>query len=174
MASEPHVCPRCGSPAAGNQGICLDCGERLDGRRPAASWLVFAAVALAVTAAAAAIVIAIGKDDGVKSVVAPPLTTVAMTTVAPAAVTTAVATTAAATTPATSPPPTTTATPATTTVPARKTTIATATTPAPTTTQPAAPTTVPRLPGPRLVVWPAGTDGFTVVIASLPAATGAR
>ena len=172
MASEPRVCPRCGSPAAGSQGICLECGERLEGGRPTESWLMFAAVALAVAAAAAAIVIAIGKDDGVKSVVAPPLTTIAVTTVAPAAATTAVATsTAAASTAAAAstvvPPPT-------TTVPAPTTTSAATTAPAPTTTQPAAPTTVPGLPGPRLVVWPAGTDGFTVVIASLPTATGAR
>lgn len=157
MASEPRVCPRCGSPAAGSQEICIECGERLGSRRPSDSWLKFAAVALAVAAAAAAIAIAIGKDDGVKSVVAPPLTTVATTTGARAAATTAAATTVA---------PATTSPPAPTTAPARTTTAAA-------TPPPAAPTPVARPPGPRLVVWPAGTDGFTVVIASLPTATGA-
>ena len=152
MASEPRVCPRCGSPAAESQEICIECGEQLGRRRLPGGWLVFAAAALAVAAAAAAVVIAIGRDDGVRSVVAPPLTKVA-TTSTPATATTTAATTAATAT--TTSRPTTTSTAAATTA---------------TTTPPAAGTTVTRPPGPRLVVWPAGTDGFTVVIASLPRA----
>ena len=170
MASEPRVCPRCGSPVAASQEICIECGEQLGGRRLPGGWVVPAAAALAVAAMSATVVIAIGKDDGTPPVVAPPLTSVATTAGATTATAIAAGTTITVTwkttratfggastagapttaLPPTAPPPT-----------------------APPTTAAATRTTAPAPPGARLVVWPAGTDGFTVVIASLPTALGA-
>lgn len=166
MASEPAVCPRCGSPVATGQEICIECGARLGGRSLPAGWVVPALAALAVAATAAAVVLAIGRDDGTPPVVAPPLaTTSTAAATTSAAATAAGATTTSATVPPAMRPPETVPpamTPPTTTAAAR-----------PGTTSAATPTTAPAAPGARLVVWPARTDGFTVVIASLPAALGA-
>ena len=106
-------------------------------------WLVPALAALAVAATAAAVVLAIGRDDGARTVVAPPLTA---------------ATTAATALLRTTPPAVSTARHATTARPA--TTVATSTAATPTTTHPG------------LVAWPARAAGFTVVVASLPRAVG--
>ena len=83
MASEPPVCPRCGNPVAAGQDTCIECGARLGGRSLPVGWLVPALAALAVAATAAAVVLAIGRDDGARTVMAPPLTAATTAATAP-------------------------------------------------------------------------------------------
>ena len=160
MASQALACPRCGTPAAAHQKLCIECGEKLAGLSLPGGWLLRAAAALAVAVATGAVAIAISKDDGGHPVVAPTLSTSAVTTApAPAPVSTPSAA------PITSAPATT--APAATTSAVATTTAAAATPP-----PPAAPAVPAAAPG--ATTWPAGRNGWTVVIASLPRSTGAR
>jgi hypothetical protein len=154
------VCPRCGSPHGVDQEYCLECGYRL---RPAGGvlgqlaatwqerfgwypgdwiWRVLLGFVIAVAGATAAIVLA---DAGAKN------KTIVATEGGPAhAPTTAPAT----------------ATVALPSVPSESSTGPPVTPTAP----PPAVTTAPTLG--RLIAWPAGRSGYTVVLESLPAGTG--
>jgi hypothetical protein len=140
-------CPRCGSPVARGQEYCLECGARLPVAehelvRAPAAWLWPVLVALVVAAVAAAGVVAWRVAADGGD---PEL--IAATTEQPAVI------------PTTAPPePSTTATPTTTAAP----TTAPATTAAP----------PPPPPQDRVVSWPAGRAGYTVVLASIPEAGG--
>ena len=141
-------------------------------------WLVPALATLAVAATAAAVVLAIGRNDGGRSIVAPPLTANSTAAATRSDAATDTRTAPGSTTPRSTAPrttaPRTTASPATTTTRPATTTVRPATTmPPPATTTvatstAATPTTAQR----GLVTWPAGATGFTVVVASLPRAVG--
>lgn len=160
MPGQARHCPRCGRPAEPLQEICIECGEPLPHRQRPGGWLLPSAAALGVAAAAAAVVLAIGKGDGARSIVAPPLTASTAGTTSPPGATAPSVTPAGST--VTTAGTTDAAAPAATTRPPGATTGA-ATTSASTRAQ----------GGPALTVWPAGRDGFTVVLASLPQAAGA-
>jgi hypothetical protein len=159
------MCPRCGAPATPGQEYCLECGLRFGGtpgllRRLELAWRdrfgsypgdwiwpVLLGLVIAVAGGTAAILI--GASDGGGS---GPI---------------------AATTPGSSHLPTT--PPATETVPlptvpsgtpTETTAPSTPTTPPPATTSPS----TPRSGG--LIVWPAGRNGFTVVLESIPTSGG--
>jgi hypothetical protein len=163
------VCPRCATPYEPYQEYCLECGLRLPLTRGViprlhaawtrrlpwypGDWLWPVLLALLISAAAAVVAIAVtGRDDGVDRRVATTDIGIVPTTPVPTQPTTTMLPTGPAITISPNPP---------TTPPG------TATTPVP--TQPA--TTVPAKPaGPR--AWPAGRNGYTIVLASLPAAGG--
>jgi hypothetical protein len=141
----PPACPRCGSSVARGQEYCLECGARLPLDGPAA----VRAPASWLWPVLVAFVVAAVATAGV---VATRLATgtgdpelVPATTEQPAVL------------PTTAPPelPTTTAPPTTA--------------PAPTTTPP---TQAPPPTRNRVVSWPAGRDGYTVVLASIPEENG--
>jgi hypothetical protein len=157
----PH-CPRCGAPSGPDQEYCLECGQRLQpaggvfGRLAGAwqkrfswypgdwIWPVLLFLLIAVAGATAAIVLA---DAGAED-------------------TTLVATQGGAPSPPTTAPPT--ATVALPSVPTGTPTGAPSTPTAP----PPATTTAPR-PG-ALTAWPAGQNGYTVVLESIPASSTGR
>jgi hypothetical protein len=140
-------CPRCGTPVAAGQEYCLECGLRLPETHPRQGWPADAGAAEGwVWPVLVALVVA-ALSAG--AVVAVRLTKddvepllVATTATPP---TPPLTETAREAPPATSPPPT--------------------TAPPPTTTPPP-PTTG------RLVQWPAGSDGYTVILASVPEPSG--
>jgi hypothetical protein len=160
---EPAVaggeCPRCGAAYAPLQEYCLECGVRLP-REPAASaalaaaagrpspwyagdwvWPVLVTLVVAVLTAVAAVAIAAARDDNGP-------TLVVATTSQPDQILTG-------TTPTT---PATTTAPGTVTLPEEQP-------PPPPATKPPPP---PPRRAPRVVSWPAGRNGFTVVLASVP------
>jgi hypothetical protein len=139
-------CPHCGTPYATGQEYCLECGRRL----PVEERLADPAVAA-------------GADWRWPVLVAGVVAVLAAGAVVAARATQDdeepffIATTATPTSP-----------PLTETAPTPDTTATTATTAPPPETQPPPP---PPQPG-RLIGWPANTDGYTVVLASLPEAAG--
>jgi hypothetical protein len=154
-------CPRCGTPHGPDQEYCLECGYRLTppkgalgglssfwharfGRYPSEwVWPVILGFLIAVAGAGAAIVLAdAGADDG-KPIVATEGGVAHSPTTAP--VTTTVALPTVPTGTPTGPPST------------------------PTEPPPATTTTPP--PG-SLTTWPAGQNGFTVVLISIPTSAG--
>jgi hypothetical protein len=157
----PH-CPRCGAPYGPGQEYCLECGQRLQavggvfGRLAGAwqrrlswypgdwIWPVLLFLLIAVAGAAAAIVLA---DAGAGN-----STLVATQSGVPHSPTTA--------------PPT-----ATVALPSVPTGTPSGAPPTPTAPPPAT-TTAPR-PG-ALTAWPAGQNGYTVVLESIPASSSGR
>ncbi|HEY7346500.1 MAG TPA: SPOR domain-containing protein [Gaiella sp.] len=164
---EPR-CYRCGNPHDPFQEYCLECGARLvplpggmtrstlfQRESPFWFWGAFLGL-LAIALVAAGIVLAARDDDGGGG--AGSSSGVAPTTIPIVPPTTGITTTPLPTTVA---PPT-----QSTTIPTLPTTTAPTTT-APTTT---APTTTAATNG--LTQWPANTDGWTVVVASVPKGDG--
>jgi hypothetical protein len=175
---EPHRCYRCGAPHDPFQEYCLECGARLVplhqgswslwrreawGREsPMWFWATFLALLLIALAAAAIVLAATGDDDDdgrggaavgtgpATSAIGPPTQTGAITT---------------GTLPETFtfPPPTT-----GTTIPTFTTTVGDGTTTTPTTTSATTTTTPTTTTGgsTTVIAWPAGRDGYTVVLAS--------
>jgi hypothetical protein len=159
---EPR-CPRCGTPYAPKQEYCLECGLRLGGsptlvRRLEAAWRerfdfypgdwiwpALLGLLIAIAGATGAILLGASDDGGSGTI--------------------------AATTPGTAHVPTTPA-PTETVLPTVPSGTPTATTPtAPTTPPPG--TTSPPAPGAGvLTTWPAGRNGFTVVLESIPVSAG--
>jgi hypothetical protein len=158
------TCPRCGAPTTPGQEYCLECGFRLAGgggflRSLEASWRdrfgsypgdwiwpVLLGLLIAVAGAGAAILIGASDGNGGSTLVATKPGTARNPTTPPATATATLPTVPSGT-------PTTTAP----TVP---------TTPPPGTT-----TTRPPSAG-GLVSWPAGRNGFTVVLESIPTSGG--
>ena len=141
-------CPRCGTPVAAGQEYCLECGFRLPETPPQPGWPAQAGAGAGwVWPVLVALVVAILAAG---AVVAAQLTKddaeplLVATTDAPPPVTET----------APEPQPTTTGPPAATTPPA---------------------TTAPPPPPPRtgrLVQWPAGKNGYTIILASVPEPSG--
>lgn len=138
-------CPNCGSPAEPAQEYCLQCGHRLAPPPGRAAPSLLAAGNTGLTLLATAVIALVSA-----AVVA----TVQLTTdeSQPTLV-------------ATSPQPT--------VVPTETEPVPE---PAPTTetTTPEPPTTPPPPPADRLISWPAGSSGWTIVLASIPEGQGAR
>jgi hypothetical protein len=161
---EEPICPRCGAPTTPEQEYCLECGLRLSGgggvvrslesswRRRVGRypgdwmWPVLLGLVIAVAGATAAILIGASDDNGGSTLVATTGGTAHVPSTPPA--------TATATLP---------------TVPA-----GTPTTTAPTvpTTPPPATTTARPPSSGGLTAWPAGRNGFTVVLESIPTTAG--
>jgi len=147
--AEAPTCPRCGAPHEADQEYCLECGDRL---RPAAGargalaerrvWPVLLALLVAIAGAVAAIVL---SDAGAGNE-----TMVATEGGPPHLPTTAAVTT----------------TVALPSVPA-----GTPTGPPETPTEPP-PATQTTAPAGTLTSWPAGRNGFTVILESLPRSSG--
>jgi hypothetical protein len=160
--AENH-CPRCGAPHDPLQEYCLECGLRLVAlprqrytrtivwSRESPVWLWIALGALLLVALAAGAIVALAATDDEEG--------------APTGASSQTVTTLPVTTPPvtldtftgestiTIPPPTTTTTPTTTTQPTTST--------QPTTTTPG-----------TIISWPAGTDGYTIVLKSTPTSQG--
>jgi hypothetical protein len=164
-ADDQPRCPRCGAPHDPLQEYCLECGQRLVPlpgaltrdtlwTRESPIWLWLALLALlAVALAAGAIVALAATDDDNEAGTSVPLTDQTTTPVLPPT-TTAVPTVETLTSPTiTIPPPTTTGT---TTIPTTGTTTSG--------------TTTTGTGG--IISWPAGEDGFTVVLLSTPTSQG--
>jgi hypothetical protein len=164
-------CPRCGTPYAPQQEYCLECGLRLPVQRGVVprlgqawrsrlpwypgDWIWPALLGLVIAAGGAAVAIATSHSDTAKrrSVIVATNASVATATEAP---------TTAPEPPVTTPRPR----------------------PRPQTNPggaPAAPRPAPRprpvtkpapAPAPTIVAWPAGKNGYTVVLASLPSSAG--
>jgi hypothetical protein len=142
-------CPSCGAPHVPYQEYCLDCGRRLRPVQPAgrgegrAGWLAPSLVSLAVAALATTGVLAVRAATGDSG------KPVLVATTEPGA-----------------------------SVPVRPTVPTTAPVPVtPPEREPPTPTTQPTRPAlppgsGRLVAWPGGRSGYTVVLASLPASGG--
>jgi hypothetical protein len=161
---EGPSCPRCGAPYGPDQEYCLECGLRLEGGGGwggnveawwrdrfgsyPGDWVLPALLGLLIAVAGATVAIVVGASNGSGGK-------------------TIVATTSGAPHSPNAPPPTETV--ALPTVPSGT---PTATTPPPTSPPPV--TTAPRPPGAlgSLVVWPAASNGFTVVLESIPASAG--
>ena len=145
------TCPRCGARVDPGQEYCLECGLRLPGGGLAG-------------AVGSAWQRRVGRrgPDWLWPILAALVVTAIMTGLAVLASGEdgTRAETIAATGPSTVPVPT------TETVPTQPTTTAETTEPAPTDTEPEPP------PRPQLVEWPPSQNGYTIVIASLPASNG--
>jgi hypothetical protein len=162
--AEPH-CPRCGTPYGPRQEYCLECGLRLGGsptllRRLEAAWRerfdfypgdwiwpALLGLLVAVAGATGAILIGASNGDGGGPIVATKGGVPHTPTTPPATETVALPTVPAGTPTATTAPP----------VP---------TTPPPGATSPSAPGAG------ALATWPAGRNGFTVVLESIPVSAG--
>jgi hypothetical protein len=150
-APAPRQCPRCGASMTDEQEWCLRCGAAVGTRIAAAQgWrvplvLTGLLVALAAVAIAIAIIQLADDTDEVPATVSP--------TPTPSAVQT--------------PPPTPTPTPTLTPDPAATPT------PTPSATPTPSPTSTPGSSG-SIAEWPAGTDGWTVVLASKSSEDAAR
>ena len=171
----PYRCPRCGAPHDPYQEYCLECGARLARYYPQSRsvwrremwtresplWFLAAFAALLLGAlVAGAIVLAATNDEeggnrraqrGQTTVALPPATDVTTPTLEPTA---------------TIQPPTATTVPTFETATTRTTTTGTTTTTTGTTT------TLDGGGGGTVIAWPTGRRGYTVVLASLPAARG--
>jgi hypothetical protein len=150
-APAPRQCPRCGASMTDEQEWCLRCGAAVGTRiATAQGWrvplvLTGLLVALAAVAIAIAIIQLADDTDEVPATVSP--------TPTPSAVQT--------------PPPTPTPTPTLTPDPAATPT------PTPSATPTPSPTSTPGSSG-SIAEWPAGTDGWTVVLASKSSEDAAR
>lgn len=159
---DPTLCPRCGSPRDAFQEYCLECGIRLPPppgvtsvrstvwSRESPLWLWAALAALLLVALIAGAIVAIAATDekqgGGSSI---PLVSTNPTTTDTVGIITQ--------------PPTFTINPGTTTTAPTTTTL-------PTTTQ--ATTTAPTTTTGTLTTWPAGKDGYTIVLRSVPKSEG--
>jgi hypothetical protein len=152
-APAPRQCPRCGASMTDEQEWCLRCGAAVGTRiATAQGWrvplvLTGLLVALAAVAIAIAIIQLADDTDEVPATASP--------TPTPSAVQT--------------PPPTPTPTPTLTPDPAATPTP----TPTPSATPTPSPTSTPGSSG-SIAEWPAGTDGWTVVLASKSSEDAAR
>lgn len=163
LAPDPLLCPRCGAPHDLYQEYCLECGLRLPPpfpvrrevwTRESPVWLWAALLALLLVAAAAGAIVAVaatGDDEKAANR------------------TTSQAGTSAPTTPIITNPETITIAPPPTTGINTLPTTSIATTTAVTTTTPVT-TTGTTTTG--LTTWPAGKNGFTVVLKSVPTSQG--
>jgi hypothetical protein len=154
---DPSLCPRCGAPHDPYQEYCLECGARLPppfvGRRTEAwsrespLWLWAALLALLLVALVAGAVVAIAAtgDEDKNATSIPVVSTRAGTTDTVGVITEPPTVTIN--------PPTTTTTP-TITIPTTTSTIPTTTTTSGT------------------ITWPAGKDGYTIIIKSVPTSQG--
>ena len=152
-------CPRCGSPRAALQEYCLECGQRLpiafedvaaggsvSGWSPGAlarAWPVLVALVVAVLAAATVLTVRVSDDPGAETLVTP------------------------LDAPLQPPLDEEVAEPE-----AGEPAVRELTPPPAPTTAPTRPRQAPDARGAALTQWPAGTDGFTVVLASLPDVDG--
>jgi hypothetical protein len=162
------ACPACGSAYELDQEYCLECGARLPVSRmptPHPRRWIWVAVAVAIVVAGAIVGLVAAADNGAPAASGTTTDTPGPTTTAPA---TGPDTGGVETgglpgfeTVTVQPPPTTGAI-ETGPIPGTTATIPTVTTPVTTTPPPA--TTQPAA---GLVPWPSGTDGFTVVLASV-------
>jgi hypothetical protein len=160
-APDPNLCPRCGAPHDPFQEYCLECGNRLPPppgvtsyrstiwSRESPLWLWAALVALLLVALIAGAIVAIaatdekeGKGSSIPVVSTNPTTTDTVGVITQ--------------------PPTFTINPGTTTTAPTTTTL-------PTTTR--ATTTTATTTG-TILSWPAGKDGFTIVLRSVPKSQG--
>jgi hypothetical protein len=155
-------CPRCGAPNDPLQEYCLECGLRLvalprerytrtivwSRESPVWLWLALGALLLVALAAGGIVALAATDDDEGASpgVSSQPVTTVPVTPTLD---------TVTGESTITIPPPTTTAP----TLPTTTTTTTTSTQPTTTTSG-------------TIISWPAGTDGYTIVLKSTPTAQG--
>lgn len=164
-APDPLLCPRCGAPHDLYQEYCLECGLRLPPpfpvrreiwTRESPMWLWAALLALLLVAAAAGAIVAVaatGDDEkAANRTTSQAVTTASTVPIIPTGETITIA-----------PPPTT----GITTLPT--TSIATTTG---FTTTTAATTTTTGTTTTGLTAWPAGKDGFTVVLKSVPTSQG--
>jgi hypothetical protein len=160
-APDPYLCPRCGAPHDAFQEYCLECGHRLpppggvtsvretmwSRESPLWLWAALAALLLVALIAGAIVAVAATDEDEKGFVVsANPTTTNTVGVITQ--------------------PPTFTINPGTTTTAPTTTTLPT-TTQATTTTTTTGTTTTG-----GLTVWPAGKDGFTVILQSVPKSQG--
>jgi hypothetical protein len=159
---DPNLCPRCGSPRDAFQEYCLECGIRLPPPPGATSirttiwsresplwlWAALAALLLVALIAGAIVAIAATDEKAGKASSIPVVSTNPTTTNTVGVITQ---------------PPTFTINPGTTTTAPTTTTL-------PTTTQ-ATTTTTATTTG-TLTNWPAGKDGFTIVLRSVPKSQG--
>jgi hypothetical protein len=165
------ACPECGAPYEPEQEYCLECGRRLPVSRmptPRPRRWIWVGLALAIVVAGAIIGLVAAADSGEEAA--------ALTTTSaepPPSLTTSTGPDLGETgalsgfETVTLPPPNATLPPTTATLPGLTVTPP-GTTAAPTTTVP--PTTTQ--PGGGLVQWPAGQDGYTVVLASVVSSQG--
>lgn len=164
LAPDPLLCPRCGAPHDLYQEYCLECGLRLPPpfpvrrevwTRESPVWLWAALLALLLVAAAAGAIVAVAATgDDEKA----------------ARTTSQVATTAPTVPIITNPETITIAPPPTTGIITTLPTTSIATTTGFTTTTTA--TTTTGTTTTALTTWPAGKDGFTVVLKSVPTSQG--
>jgi hypothetical protein len=160
-APDPYLCPRCGAPHDAFQEYCLECGHRLpppggvtsvretmwSRESPLWLWAALAALLLVALIAGAIVAVAATDEDEKGFVVSTnPTTTNTVGVITQ--------------------PPTFTINPGTTTTAPTTTTLPT-TTQATTTTTTTGTTTTG-----GLTVWPAGKDGFTVILQSVPKSQG--
>jgi hypothetical protein len=158
---DPDLCPRCGAPHDPYQEYCLECGHRLPPQfagmrreiwsRESPLWLWAALLALLLVALVAGAVVAIAatREDDKKATSIPVVSTRPGTTDTVGVIT--------------QPPTVTINPPTTTTAP----TITIPTTP--NTTTEANPNTTTQS---GIISWPAGKDGYTIVIKSVPTSQG--
>jgi hypothetical protein len=160
---DPLLCPRCGSPHDAFQEYCLECGIRLPlppgvtsvrqtmWSRESPLWLWAALASLLLVALIAGAIVAVAAtDEEAKGIVV----STNPTTTKPVGVITQ--------------PPTFTINPGTTTTAPTTTTLPTTTQPTTTTTGTTTTTTTTG----GLTTWPAGKNGFTVVLKSVPHSQG--
>jgi hypothetical protein len=156
-APEPGLCPNCGAPHDAYQEYCLECGRRLPGlymggrytevwRRDSPVWLWAALAALLLVALVAGAVVALAASNDDKN--SGPATSIPVVSTTPQTTNTVGVVTQ---------PPTITINPPTTTL----STTTFGTTTFGTTTTNTGNTT-----------WPAGKDGFTVILKSVPTSNG--
>lgn len=158
-APDPYLCPRCGSPRDAFQEYCLECGIRLPPpagvtavrrtiwSRESPLWLWAALAALLLVALIAGAIVAIAATDE-----------------QPAGIVVSTDTGTTNTIGVITDPQTFTINPGTTTTTIPTTTL-------PTTTTTTLPTTTQTTTG-TLISWPAGKDGYTVVLKSVPHSQG--
>jgi hypothetical protein len=158
---EPGLCPTCGAPHDAFQEYCLECGHRLPSpygvRRevwtrgsPVWLWAALLALLLVALVAGAIVAVAATKNDDEPAASIPVVTTGPGTTDTVGVITQ---------------PPTVTINPPTTTL--GTTTFGTTTIGTTTTTTTGTTTTAN-----RTVTWPAGKDGYTVILKSVPTSQG--
>jgi hypothetical protein len=165
--SEPgeFACPGCGAPYEPDQEYCLECGARLPVSRmptPRPRRWIWVVVALAIVVAGAIVGLVAAADEDDQAVVG--------TTSGETEVTTTVAGPDLGDTGALSGFETVTVPPPSTFAPETGVivTVPSGTTPGTTVT----PTTTATQPSSGLTQWPAGTDGYTVILASVPTGQG--
>jgi hypothetical protein len=156
---EPGLCPTCGAPHDAYQEYCLECGHRLPPpygvRRevwtrgsPAWLWAALLALLLVALVAGAIVAVAATKNDDKKATSIPVVTTGPGTTDTVGVITQ---------------PPTVTINPPTTTF---------TTTTLPTTTSGTTTTTSTTTGSTGTVSWPAGKNGYTIILKSVPTSQG--